>query len=113
MRVATAHTYDTTIAQLSKRQAEMAAQQERFYLQNNTYTNNLAALGFAGGVSERGVYTLAITVANATAFTAQATPTPGGGFNGVNQTVDAECTSFTINQQGIRTAAPNPNNRCW
>lgn len=29
MRVATAHTYDTTIAQLSKRQAEMAAQQER------------------------------------------------------------------------------------
>ena len=29
MRVATAHTYDTTIAQLTKRQAEMAAQQER------------------------------------------------------------------------------------
>ncbi len=29
MRVATAHSYDTTIAQITKRQAEMAAQQER------------------------------------------------------------------------------------
>ena len=80
---------------------------------SKTYTNNLATLGFAGGVSERGVYTLTIPVANNTAFTATATPTPGGGFNGVNQTQDAECASFTINAQGIRTAAPNPNNRCW
>jgi type IV pilus assembly protein PilE len=93
----------------------IAAEQERFYLQNvpPTYTNNLAALGFPGGLSENGVYTLAIPVANATAFTVTATPTPGGGTNGVDQTGDAECASFTINAQGIRTAAPNPQNRCW
>jgi len=91
----------------------LAAQQERFYLQNNTYTNNFVALGLPGAISENSVYTLAIPVANVTAFTATATPTAGGGINGVDQTADAECASFTINHQGIRTAAPNPNNRCW
>ena len=91
----------------------LAAQQERFYLQNNTYTNNFVALGFPGPVSENSVYTLAIPVANVTAFTATATPTAGGGINGVDQTADAECATFTINQQGIRTAAPNPNGSCW
>jgi type IV pilus assembly protein PilE len=91
----------------------IAAEQERFYLQNNTYTNNLAALGFPGAVSENAVYTLAIPAANATAFTATATPRAGGGTNGVDQTGDAQCATFTINAQGIRTAAPNPNNNCW
>ena len=91
----------------------LAAQQERFYLQNNTYTNNLAALGFAGGLSEQGVYTLTIPAANNTAFTATAAPTAGGGANGVDQSADTECASFTINSQGVRTAAPDPTNRCW
>ena len=91
----------------------IAAEQERFYLQFNTYTNNLAALGFPGGVSENSVYTLAIPAANAIAFTATATPTAGGGTNGVDQSGDADCVNFTINAQGVRTAAPNPQNRCW
>jgi type IV pilus assembly protein PilE len=91
----------------------IAAEQERFYLQNNTYTNNLAALGFPAGVSEKGVYTLAIPLANATAFQVTATPTAGGGVNGVDQSDDGECATFTINAQGVRTAAPDPNGRCW
>jgi type IV pilus assembly protein PilE len=91
----------------------LAANQERFYLQNNTYTNNLAALGFAAGTSENGVYTLAIGAANTTLFQATATPTPGGGTNGVDQTVDADCASFTIDSTGVRTAAPDPAGRCW
>jgi type IV pilus assembly protein PilE len=91
----------------------IAAEQERFYLQNNTYTNNLAALGFPAAVTENAVYTLTIPVATALAFQVNAAPRPGGGTNGVNQMGDAECTLFTINAQGIRTATPNPNNRCW
>jgi type IV pilus assembly protein PilE len=91
----------------------LAAQQERFYLQFNTYTNNLVALGFPAGTSENGVYTLAIGVATPQTFQATATPTPGGGANGVNQTADAKCASFTLNAQGVRTAAPNPEGNCW
>jgi type IV pilus assembly protein PilE len=91
----------------------LAAEEERFYLQNNTYTNNFAALNTPAGRSENGVYTLAIPVANVTTFTLTATPTAGGGTNGVDQTTDAECATFTLNDQGIRTAAPDPNGRCW
>lgn len=91
----------------------LAANQERFYLQNNTYTANLAALGFPGGLSEYGVYTLNVPVANAQTFQATAVPTPGGGANGKNQSDDAECTQFNLNSQGLRTATPDPNGRCW
>jgi len=92
---------------------QLAANQERFYLQNNTYTNNLAALGFAGGVSENGVYTLAVPLANAITYQATAVPTPGGGFNGKDMNADAECQQFGINSQGLKTAAPDLNNACW
>jgi type IV pilus assembly protein PilE len=91
----------------------LAAEQERFYLQNNTYSNNFVALNMPTGLSEYGVYTLAIPVANITNFTLTATPTVGGGTNGVDQTPDGECASFTITDAGIRTAAPDPNGRCW
>jgi type IV pilus assembly protein PilE len=91
----------------------VATAQERFYLQNNTYTNDLAALGFPTGQSENGVYTLAVAGASTTAYTATATPTAGGGTNGVDQTRDADCASFTVDAQGIRTAAPNPVGNCW
>lgn len=91
----------------------LASSQERFYLQNNTYTNNLVALGFAAGTSDDGVYTLNVPVANTTTWQATATPTPGGGVNGVDQTADGECTSFALDSQGRRTAAPDPNSRCW
>lgn len=92
---------------------QLAANQERFYLQNNTYTNDLTALGFTGGKSENGVYTLAINPANTVTFTATATATAGGGTNGVNQTADADCATFTINAQGLRTATPDTAGNCW
>jgi len=92
---------------------ELAANQERFYLQNNTYTADLNALGFTGGKSEFGVYALDFTVAPDTqGFTARAVPA-GVGTNGVDQTRDADCKTFTINEQGIRTAAPDPRGDCW
>ena len=59
----------------------LAANQERFYLQNNRYSLDPDVLGFVGGLSEQGVYTLAIdTAAGVTQdWIAAATPTPGGG----------------------------------
>ncbi len=91
----------------------LATNQERFYLQNNTYTSNLVALGFPTGVSDKGVYTLAVPVADATTYRATAVPTPGGGLNGVSMSADVDCALFSINAQGVRAAAPDPNSRCW
>ncbi len=91
----------------------LAANQERFYLQNNTYTNNLVALGFPTGVSDKGVYTLAVLVADTNTYQATAVPTPGGGLNGVGMSADVDCALFSINAEGVRAAAPDPNTQCW
>jgi len=89
----------------------LQSQQERWYLQNNTYTNNLASLGFPGGCSENCVYTLDFTVApDTTSFTARAQPTAGGGTNGVDQTRDEDCSWFTIDARSVRDAE---NANCW
>jgi type IV pilus assembly protein PilE len=91
----------------------LASNQARFYIQNNTFTTNLAALGFPGGVSDKGVYTLAVPVANANVYQATAVPTPGGGQNGRDMTSDVDCAVFSINAQGVQAATPDPNTRCW
>lgn len=89
----------------------LQANQERWYLSNNTYTNDLTALGFAGGCSDNCVYTLDFTVAaDTTGYTARAQPTAGGGTNGVNQTRDEDCSWFTINNRGVRDAEDDS---CW
>lgn len=93
---------------------QLATTQERFYLQNNRYSNDFMELGLPG-TSENGVYTLNIVfpVGATVGWRATATPTPGGGVNGVDQTTDADCASFTLDSQGRRTAAPDPDSRCW
>jgi type IV pilus assembly protein PilE len=95
----------------------LATNQERFYLQNNQYSTDPVALGFAGGTSEFGVYDLTIATVNVTQdYTATATPAAGGGSNNVDMTSDVECTAFILSSAGARTATPLPNGasgRCW
>ena len=91
----------------------LAANQERFYLQNNTYTNDTVALGFLLGKSENGVYPLNIPLAETNTYQATAVPTPGGGTSGRTMTSDVECAQFGIDAQGLKTAIPDPQNRCW
>jgi type IV pilus assembly protein PilE len=80
-------------------------QQENFRTVNNTYTNNLTALGFPGGCTENCVYTITFDVApTAQTYTARLVPTAGGGSNGVNQETDDDCLWFTINALGVRNA---------
>lgn len=85
----------------------LAANQERFYFQNNTYTADLAQLGFPTGMTDTGLFDIAL-VADQLGFTATATPSAGGGM-----TADVECQSYTIDETTTRTAAPDPNGRCW
>ena len=83
---------------------QLQTNQERFYLANRTYgtaAQLIAANLLAGNSrSEKGTYDLTIVAPNATGYTATATP----GVNGaVDMTADAQCTSFSINAQGVRT----------
>ena len=93
---------------------QLQTNQERFYLTNRTYGTAAqliaANLLDAAATSERGTYDIAIDVANATTYTARATPRPGAA---INMTVDTQCTSFSITAQGVRTAAGSAPNTCW
>ena len=87
----------------------VAAAQEKFYLQNNTYAGPSAlttpppgGLGIPG-TTEHGHYTVAIDAADAATFSATATAQGG-------QAQDSRCASFTINQAGARAAT---NADCW
>ena len=89
---------------------QIQANQERFYLANRTYSGDPDELGFAGDITERGTYSLAIAGANATGYTATATPRAGGAYD---LTTDAQCTSFSITAQGVRTATGTTAANCW
>ena len=87
--------------------------QERFYLANRRFglDADLTALGFPGGLSERGTYTLAIVAPDpVVGYTATATPRAGAA---VNMTGDAACTTFSITAQGQRTATGSDFANCW
>jgi type IV pilus assembly protein PilE len=85
----------------------LAAAQEKFYLQNNTYSVDLSTAPPAGlglpPTTVNGHFTVVIDAANAAGFTATAT-TAGG------QAQDTHCATFTINQAGARTATSAD---CW
>jgi len=86
--------------------------QERFYLANHTYggTADLAALGFATGLTENGSYQLTIAGADATTYTATATPVAGGR---IDMTQDAMCTTLSLTAQGVKTATGSNPTSCW
>ena len=98
----------------------LASNQERFYLQNNTYASEglmddapPAGLGIDG--TERGFYDLSMDPAvggYTSGYIATATVASAG-----NQRDDADCASFTVNEQGLRTAldsgGADNTDRCW
>lgn len=84
--------------------------QERFYLANRTYSGDPVALGFPDSISERGTYSLSIDGANAAGYLATATPREGGA---VDMREDDQCTTFTINAQGIKDATGTTADTCW
>jgi type IV pilus assembly protein PilE len=93
--------------------------QEKFFLQNNAYAQDMATvtaaptatppgLGVglgAGNVTNGGHYVISFAAATANTYTIQADATG-------NQTADtAACLKFTINEQGVRTPADSTG--CW
>jgi len=86
---------------------QIATMQERFYLQNNTYTTDMLALGFpvaANFLTDSESYIVNVTAASPGAFSAIAT----------YQNTDAEagkCATFSIDGIGVKTSTPFDD--CW
>ena len=86
---------------------KIAVNQERTFLQNNSYTTDLTTLGFSSTpnfTTDTGSYVITIPAADAANFTATATYQLGGSEAG-------KCGSFTIDGAGIKTSAPDLD--CW
>jgi type IV pilus assembly protein PilE len=92
---------------------QLAAAQEQFYLQNNTYTDQLTpappdGLGLQE-VTENGFYGLAIDSADVAGF--HATARAWG-----DQADDSHCAAFTLDETGARTARDSSDaivTDCW
>lgn len=86
---------------------QIAQNQERFYLQNNTYTTDMTQLGFPMGCgyeTDTGSYSVCIPNADANDFTATATY--------LKADVEADkCQTFNIDGRGGKTSAPYDD--CW
>jgi type IV pilus assembly protein PilE len=86
---------------------KIATNQERFYLQNNSYTCDMTRLGFAGAgpiQTESGTYTVEVTQCDANNFVAQADYNPSDAEEG-------KCNLFQINGRNVKTS--NPYTDCW
>ncbi len=93
----------------------LQAAQEKFYLQNNAYTDQVAAAPPAGlglmAVTERGFYSITVPVlgAGGQSYTASAAPVAGAG-----QADDSKCTGFSLTDTGVRGATgPSGAAYCW
>ncbi len=86
---------------------KIATQQERFYLNNNTFTLDMTQLGFSGAsmvISDSKSYTIDVTTADPNNFTAIAT------YNNVDAEL-GKCATFEIDGRGARTSLPDTD--CW
>ena len=86
---------------------KIATNQERIYLQNNSYTSDLRQLGFnvaSDYVTDSGSYRLNVTSADSNNFSATAT------YVLSDREVD-KCASFTIDGRGKKTSLPRDD--CW
>lgn len=86
---------------------QIATNQERFYLNNNTYTDDMTNLGFNVSddfVTDSSSYTIDVVAADANNFSATATYTKADNEAG-------KCQVFQIDGRGARTSTPYTD--CW
>jgi type IV pilus assembly protein PilE len=94
---------------------QLQTAQEKFYLQNNVYTNKVADASPTGlgllSTTETGKYAIEVTTlaTGGQSYTATATPATGGG-----QADDKDCTTFTITDRGVKgMTGLGTVEKCW
>ncbi|MBT8087125.1 MAG: type IV pilin protein [Gammaproteobacteria bacterium] len=86
---------------------KIATNQERYYLQNNTFTTDLAVLGFntsSNYTTDSGTYRVNVTSAGPDNFTAVADYIP-------SDSEASKCGVFRIDARGEKTSSPATD--CW
>jgi len=85
---------------------KIATNQEKYYLQNNTFTLDLTDLGFNANpyTTDSGTYLVRITTADASNFEAEADYIPTDSEAG-------KCNFFGIDGRGQKTSDPDTD--CW
>jgi type IV pilus assembly protein PilE len=83
---------------------KVQAAQEKFYLNEQTYADNLADLKMPAQ-TERGLYQIQLYDVTPTQYRARARAAGG-------QVADRECATLTIDETGNRTPSP-ATTRCW
>lgn len=85
---------------------DVAARQERFFTENNSYTVTLSNLGYTGSNSPEGYYSLTAvagpTGSITTSFTASASLIASGN--------DSSCSLFRLSSNGAKSATSSS---CW
>ncbi|WP_105265317.1 type IV pilin protein [Pseudoalteromonas sp. T1lg76] len=85
---------------------DAASKQEQYFADNREYTTDISKLGL-NTKTESGLYALSATV-DGQSFVITATPAGGVASN------DTKCTTFTINEVGVKGATPSANtDTCW
>ena len=84
----------------------LATNQERFYLNNNTFTADMTQIGFSSSpfTTETGYYVVTVTSATPSNFSATAEYQRGGSEA-------KKCLTFTIDGRGQKISTPEPD--CW
>lgn len=85
---------------------EVAGEQERFFSENNRYSNDLTEMGYdsaANVLSPDGFYQITAATPTNTSYVLTAVPANPGP-----QTVDAECATITLDSGGVKTPT-----ECW
>lgn len=85
--------------------SKIADRQERYYLQNGTYTTSLAAINMST-TSDEGFYALTVPSADGSGFTATATAQGDAAK-------DSDCTSLSLSSTGAKTATGAAPAECW
>lgn len=80
-----------------------ASQEARYYTGNNAYTNSMANLGFASGLSANGYYSISVSV-NGNSFTITATPQ--------GDQANDSCGTYTYTNLGVKTSGGSLS-ECW
>ena len=85
----------------------MAANQERYFSDNNTYVTNLTTLGYTGTASNEGFYTMsaAACAGNTIAQCVNLTATATGA-----QLTDTDCATLTLDSTGAKGGTSAD---CW
>lgn len=94
---------------------KVQVQQQKYRVSNKTYASSVTALGWANTDSPEGYYTIAISGATGTSFTATATPKAGAAQAGDTKcaTMSLAWSGNTVSKTSKDSSTADSTSLCW